>query len=154
MEQKVENLESSLDNTQTRLARLLADFNSVQAKLKQRVTKLEKSLSVSENASLYSYQNEEKASPRKNITIPNHEDEPDKRSASRASHAKDHPVLKATTSDSLSETLSPQHSSKRSPGLQRQTAMEAGASNEPRMSLTVPSQTRMIRRNADNESSS
>ena len=44
MEQKMERLESSLDNLSTRFARLLSDFNSTQLKLKQRITKMEKVL--------------------------------------------------------------------------------------------------------------
>ena len=40
-EQKIDRLEQSLDNLQTRFARLLGEFNSTQLKLKQRVTKLE-----------------------------------------------------------------------------------------------------------------
>ena len=42
MQEKIERLESALDNMQTRVARLTADYNSVQQKLKQRLTKLEK----------------------------------------------------------------------------------------------------------------
>ncbi len=42
IDQKVENAETNLDNLQTRFARLLAEFNSVQLKLKQRITKLER----------------------------------------------------------------------------------------------------------------
>ena len=45
MEQKLERLESTLDNLSTRFARLLSDFNSTQLKLKQRITKMEKLLS-------------------------------------------------------------------------------------------------------------
>eukprot|EP00062_Callorhinchus_milii_P006892 gi/632947918/ref/XP_007889309.1/ PREDICTED: cyclic nucleotide-gated cation channel alpha-3 isoform X3 [Callorhinchus milii] len=41
MEEKVERMESSLDNLQTRFARLMAQYNSTQLKLKQRLTKLE-----------------------------------------------------------------------------------------------------------------
>ncbi|XP_051840620.1 cyclic nucleotide-gated cation channel alpha-3 [Antechinus flavipes] len=41
MEEKVERLESSLDNLQTRFARLLAEYNSTQMKVKQRLSKLE-----------------------------------------------------------------------------------------------------------------
>ena len=44
MDQKLERLESSLDNLSTRFARLLSDFNSTQLKLKQRITKMEKLL--------------------------------------------------------------------------------------------------------------
>ena len=40
-DQKIYRLEQSLDNLQTRFARLLGEFNSTQLKLKQRVTKLE-----------------------------------------------------------------------------------------------------------------
>ena len=43
-EQKVERIESSLDTLQTRFARLLADFNTTQLKLKQRITRVEKVL--------------------------------------------------------------------------------------------------------------
>jgi cyclic nucleotide gated channel alpha 3 len=45
MDQKLERIESSLDNLSTRFARLLSDFNSTQLKLKQRITKIEKLLS-------------------------------------------------------------------------------------------------------------
>ncbi|KAL4229740.1 Cyclic nucleotide-gated olfactory channel [Mactra antiquata] len=41
-EQKLERIESSLETLQTRFARLLADFNSTQQKLKQRITKMER----------------------------------------------------------------------------------------------------------------
>uniref|UniRef100_A0A4X2KNX4 Cyclic nucleotide gated channel subunit alpha 3 n=1 Tax=Vombatus ursinus TaxID=29139 RepID=A0A4X2KNX4_VOMUR len=41
MEEKVERLESSLDNLQTRFARLLAEYNATQMKVKQRLSKLE-----------------------------------------------------------------------------------------------------------------
>lgn len=44
-EQKVDRLEINFENLQTRFARLMAEFNSVQAKLKQRVTKIEKVVS-------------------------------------------------------------------------------------------------------------
>ena len=43
-EQKLERLEESLDTLQTRFARLLADFNATQSKLKQRMTKVEKAV--------------------------------------------------------------------------------------------------------------
>ena len=43
-DQKLERMEGSLDNIHTRFARLLADYNTMQLKLKQRITKLEKSL--------------------------------------------------------------------------------------------------------------
>ncbi|XP_045205389.1 cyclic nucleotide-gated cation channel alpha-3-like [Mercenaria mercenaria] len=43
-EQKLERIENSLDTLQTRFARLLADFNSTQQKLKQRITRVEKTL--------------------------------------------------------------------------------------------------------------
>lgn len=42
-EQKLERIENSLETLQTRFARLLADFNSTQQKLKQRITRIEKS---------------------------------------------------------------------------------------------------------------
>lgn len=45
VEQRVDRVDVSLDHLQTRFARLLADFNSTQQKLKQRITKLEKMLS-------------------------------------------------------------------------------------------------------------
>lgn len=45
IDQKLERLESSLENLSTRFARLLSDYNSTQLKLKQRVTKVEKILS-------------------------------------------------------------------------------------------------------------
>lgn len=41
IEEKVEKLETSFDSLQTRFARLLADYNSTQLKLKQRITKVE-----------------------------------------------------------------------------------------------------------------
>ncbi|XP_015219522.1 cyclic nucleotide-gated channel cone photoreceptor subunit alpha isoform X2 [Lepisosteus oculatus] len=41
LEEKVENLESSLDLMQTKFARLMAEFTSSQVKLKQRLTKME-----------------------------------------------------------------------------------------------------------------
>ncbi|XP_036600056.1 cyclic nucleotide-gated cation channel alpha-3 [Trichosurus vulpecula] len=41
IEEKVERLESSLDNLQTRFARLLAEYNATQMKVKQRLSKLE-----------------------------------------------------------------------------------------------------------------
>ncbi|KAL8571358.1 hypothetical protein ACOMHN_061549 [Nucella lapillus] len=44
MDQKMEKLESALDNLSTRFARLMSDFNSTQLKLKQRLTKMEKML--------------------------------------------------------------------------------------------------------------
>uniref|UniRef100_A0A8C5LTJ3 Cyclic nucleotide gated channel subunit alpha 3 n=1 Tax=Leptobrachium leishanense TaxID=445787 RepID=A0A8C5LTJ3_9ANUR len=42
MEEKVGRLESSFDSLQTRFARLLAEYNSTQLKLKQRITKVER----------------------------------------------------------------------------------------------------------------
>ncbi|XP_069828495.1 cyclic nucleotide-gated channel alpha-3 isoform X2 [Dendropsophus ebraccatus] len=42
IEEKVEKLETAFDSLQTRFARLLADYNSTQLKLKQRITKVEK----------------------------------------------------------------------------------------------------------------
>ncbi|KAK6173571.1 hypothetical protein SNE40_016996 [Patella caerulea] len=54
-EQKVSRIDTSVDNLQTRFARLLADFNSTQQRLKQRVTKIEKILSrENDNLSLLS----------------------------------------------------------------------------------------------------
>ncbi|XP_013389517.1 cyclic nucleotide-gated cation channel alpha-3-like [Lingula anatina] len=44
VEEKVERVDLGLDNLHTRFARLLADFNSTQQRLKQRITKLEKTL--------------------------------------------------------------------------------------------------------------
>lgn len=49
-EQKLDRLDSSLDTLQTRFARLLADFNTTQQKLKQRITKLEKNLAKEPDA--------------------------------------------------------------------------------------------------------
>ncbi|XP_069131473.1 cyclic nucleotide-gated channel alpha-3-like [Argopecten irradians] len=43
-EQKLDRIDSNLDTLQTRFARLLADFNSTQQKLKQRITRLEKGM--------------------------------------------------------------------------------------------------------------
>ncbi|XP_052282307.1 cyclic nucleotide-gated cation channel alpha-3-like [Dreissena polymorpha] len=45
-EQKLERIEGSLDTLQTRFARLLADFNATQLKLKQRITRVEKTVPV------------------------------------------------------------------------------------------------------------
>lgn len=42
-EQKLDRMGGNLDNLQTRFARLLADYNTMQLKLKQRITKLERS---------------------------------------------------------------------------------------------------------------
>ncbi|MEE6470505.1 hypothetical protein FKM82_008989 [Ascaphus truei] len=42
VEEKVERLESAFDSLQTRFARLLAEYNSAQLKLKQRITHLER----------------------------------------------------------------------------------------------------------------
>ncbi|XP_053311156.1 cyclic nucleotide-gated cation channel alpha-3 [Spea bombifrons] len=42
VEEKVERMETAFDSLQTRFARLLADYNSTQLKLKQRITKVEK----------------------------------------------------------------------------------------------------------------
>ncbi|XP_053561433.1 cyclic nucleotide-gated cation channel alpha-3 [Bombina bombina] len=42
VEEKVERLETAFDSLQTRFARLLADYNSTQLKLKQRITRVEK----------------------------------------------------------------------------------------------------------------
>jgi CRP-like cAMP-binding protein len=44
IEHKVERMDTNLDNLQTRFARLLADFNATQKRLKQRITKLEKAM--------------------------------------------------------------------------------------------------------------
>ncbi|KAM4047347.1 cyclic nucleotide-gated channel alpha-3 [Anomaloglossus baeobatrachus] len=44
MEEKVEKLTASFDSLQTRFARLLAEYNSTQLKLKQRITKVEKTI--------------------------------------------------------------------------------------------------------------
>ncbi|XP_076446355.1 cyclic nucleotide-gated channel alpha-3-like [Babylonia areolata] len=44
MEQRMDRLESAIDNLSTRFARLLSDFNSTQLKLKQRITRAEKML--------------------------------------------------------------------------------------------------------------
>ena len=44
MEQKLERVENNLDTLQTRFARLLADFNSTQLRLKQRITRVERTL--------------------------------------------------------------------------------------------------------------
>jgi hypothetical protein len=131
MEQKVSNMETALDNTQTRLARLMADFNSVQAKLKQRVTKLENSISVSENASLYSFgQHQEDATPQKQAAD---------RPTSRLSQD---PPSRQTSEDASTGDA-------KKTMLQQQPAMDApGPSSDPRNSLTVPSQTRAaLRRN-------
>ena len=44
IDQRVVRIDGSLDNMMTRFARLLADYNSTQKKLKKRITKLESSL--------------------------------------------------------------------------------------------------------------
>ena len=49
IEQRVERVDTSLDNLHTRFARLLAEFNSTQLKLKQRVTRLESRLKQQKN---------------------------------------------------------------------------------------------------------
>lgn len=55
-EQKLERLEESLDTLQTRFARLLADFNATQSKLKQRMTRVEKAVNKDGDAiSSYSF---------------------------------------------------------------------------------------------------
>ncbi|XP_067416036.1 cyclic nucleotide-gated channel alpha-3 isoform X2 [Emydura macquarii macquarii] len=41
LEEKVERLESALDNLQTKFARLMAEYNSTQLKVKQRLTRVE-----------------------------------------------------------------------------------------------------------------
>nr|3SWY_A Chain A, Cyclic nucleotide-gated cation channel alpha-3 [Homo sapiens]3SWY_B Chain B, Cyclic nucleotide-gated cation channel alpha-3 [Homo sapiens]3SWY_C Chain C, Cyclic nucleotide-gated cation channel alpha-3 [Homo sapiens] len=41
LEEKVEQLGSSLDTLQTRFARLLAEYNATQMKMKQRLSQLE-----------------------------------------------------------------------------------------------------------------
>ena len=41
IEEKVEHLETSLDTLQTRFARLLAEYNATQMKVKQRLSQLE-----------------------------------------------------------------------------------------------------------------
>ncbi|XP_006900779.1 PREDICTED: cyclic nucleotide-gated cation channel alpha-3-like [Elephantulus edwardii] len=47
IEEKVEYLESSLDNLQTRFARLLAEYNAMQLKVKQRLSQLESQMKAS-----------------------------------------------------------------------------------------------------------
>ncbi|KAM9321207.1 cyclic nucleotide-gated channel alpha-3 [Gastrophryne carolinensis] len=42
LEEKIDRIETAFDSLQTRFARLLADYNSTQLKLKQRITKVEK----------------------------------------------------------------------------------------------------------------
>ncbi|CAI9551916.1 unnamed protein product [Staurois parvus] len=44
LEEKVDKMETAFDSLQTRFARLLADYNSTQLKLKQRITKVEKQM--------------------------------------------------------------------------------------------------------------
>ncbi|XP_058990667.1 cyclic nucleotide-gated cation channel alpha-3 isoform X1 [Mustela lutreola] len=46
IEEKVEHLESSLDTLQTRFARLLAEYNATQMKVKQRLTHLESQVKI------------------------------------------------------------------------------------------------------------
>ncbi|KAL2774280.1 cyclic nucleotide-gated cation channel alpha-3 isoform 1 [Daubentonia madagascariensis] len=46
IEEKVEHLESSLDTLQTRFARLLAEYNATQMKVKQRLTQLESQVKI------------------------------------------------------------------------------------------------------------
>ncbi|CAG2210717.1 CNGA3 [Mytilus edulis] len=48
-DQKLQRIDGSLDTLQTRFARLLADFNTTQQKLKQRITKIEKVLRKDED---------------------------------------------------------------------------------------------------------
>ena len=45
-EDRVRGMETDIDTLQTRLARLLGDFNGIQAKLKQRVNRVEKELGL------------------------------------------------------------------------------------------------------------
>uniref|UniRef100_UPI00398E8C15 cyclic nucleotide-gated channel alpha-2-like n=1 Tax=Pristiophorus japonicus TaxID=55135 RepID=UPI00398E8C15 len=52
MEEKVQRLESNLDNLHTRLARLLNDYNSTQQKLKHRITSIEKKVRQLNNGSV------------------------------------------------------------------------------------------------------
>ena len=55
-EQKLDRIDNCLDTLQTRFARLLADFNATQQKLKQRITKLEHTLPKDPDAvSTYSF---------------------------------------------------------------------------------------------------
>ncbi|KAK3577023.1 hypothetical protein CHS0354_003091 [Potamilus streckersoni] len=57
IDQKLERIDASLDNLQTRFARLLADFNTTQQKLKQRITRVEKlSIKESDDISDFSFQ--------------------------------------------------------------------------------------------------
>ncbi|XP_043548201.1 cyclic nucleotide-gated channel cone photoreceptor subunit alpha isoform X1 [Chiloscyllium plagiosum] len=46
LEEKVERMESSLDSLQTKFARLMAEYNSSQMKLKQRLTRVEKTVKI------------------------------------------------------------------------------------------------------------
>ncbi|KAM8976593.1 cyclic nucleotide-gated channel alpha-3 [Pelodytes ibericus] len=46
VEEKVERLESAFDSLQTRFARLLAEYNSTQLKLKQRISKVERRITI------------------------------------------------------------------------------------------------------------
>lgn len=51
VDERMMRMDGVLDNLQTRFARLLADFNAMQLKLKQRVTKLEKQLTIGDDIS-------------------------------------------------------------------------------------------------------
>lgn len=58
LEQRVDRIDLTLDNLQTRFARLLAEFNATQQKLKQRMTRVEKVLAREEDSiSTYSNNN-------------------------------------------------------------------------------------------------
>ena len=48
-EQKLERVDCSLDTLQTRFARLLAEFNSTQSKLKQRIARMEHQITSNED---------------------------------------------------------------------------------------------------------
>lgn len=124
IDHKVAAMEAQLDNTQTRLARLLADFNATQAKLKQRITKVENAISMSENASLYS---------------PSHSIDGDNQMAERVSIGKTEETRPASRGSqvSLGDNLSPKMAK---PGLKEKR--HTSISSEPRMSLTVPIQIR------------
>lgn len=64
---KIDRLETDVDNVQTRFARLLAEYSSSQQKLKQRITKLEDNLQRRRTRAriMPLNSNDEKAAPNK-----------------------------------------------------------------------------------------
>ena len=64
-DQKLDRMGGSIDNLHTRFARLLADYNTMQLKLKQRITKLEKN-TLQDNISMISLIADAEKRPRRN----------------------------------------------------------------------------------------